>query len=556
MSSGRGRARHGAQRTRCRRRGLARYGWRTFAAAALALLIVPPVLLGANRGAPGRADPRLQLLGDEFVARPLAPTVTALTLAEELAWIRGFRERLAAVPHDEAAGERASERDLLDAAVDRDLLELEVLRPFQRDPGAYVALVAGSVETALDRSNGSSCARLHRAALRLAEVPEVLRAARLNLKNPPRVLTELAIERFAGVLRFYREDVPRLTAGCRSARMQADIAQADTIAVRAVAAFLSYLETDLLPVSRGEPAIGPDACRRLLRSALVAEVAPIETLLAEGARLVETRRAELEALATLVAPGGVRAALDSLASERPLDGDAVAHVRRGVGRVEQFLRTREVVSIPARMDPIASAGAAVGGAALGRLNRWETDLAVAHEGLPGRDLRAVALRGASSRLRRALQESWPGEDWGQYCEQMMLDEGYGGDDPRYRLAGAVRALRHAGRALAALALHAGAMSEDEARRMLEDRCLLNSAEAVRETRWAAADPALMGYTLGAQRLRELQEEARQRLGPRFRTRAFHDAVLRCGASPPGIVRDRLWLELADAAGAKLPGARP
>ena len=540
----------------------------------LALLIVPPALLGAPRGDPKDPDVRLQTLGDEFVARrlaraphaaprggvhagePLARTVTALTLAEDLAWLRDFRDRLAAVPHDEPAGERASARALLDAAVDRELLELEVLRPFQRDPGAYVALVAGSVEAALDRSSGSPCSRLQRAARRLAEVPEVLRAARLNLKDPPRIFTELAIERFAGVLRFYREDVPRLTAGCRSARMQADLAQADTIAVRAVAAFLSYLEEDLLPASRGEPAIGPDACRRLLRGALVAEVAPIETLLAAGTHLVAARRAELEALAPLVAVGGVRAALDSLASERPLDGDAVAHVRRGIGRVEEFLRMREVVSIPARMDPSAGVGAAVGGVELGRLNRWETDLAVAHEGLPGRHLRALALRGAPSPLRRALQETWPGEDWGQYCERMMLDEGYGGDDPRYRLAGAVRALRHAGRALAALALHAGAMSEDEARRMLEDRCLLDPAEAVRETRWAAADPARMGYTLGAQRLRELQEEARRRLGPRFRTRTFHDAVLRCGASPPGIVRDRLWLELTDAAGAKLPGAGP
>jgi uncharacterized protein (DUF885 family) len=212
-------------------------------------------------------------------------------------------------------------------------------------------------------------------------------------------------------------------------------------------------------------------------------------------------------------------------------------------------------------DFAAGGGAVVGeaegaGVTLGRLNRWETDLSVAHQGLPGRYLRAVALRGASSRLRRTLQETWPAEDWGQYCERMMLDQGYGGEDPRYRLAGAARALRHAGRSLASLALHSGAMAPDEARRMLEDRCLLDPGEADREARWAAADPAIMGYTFGAQRLRELQEEARRRLGPRFRARAFHDAVLRCGASPHGIVRDRLWLELADAAGDPPLGAGP
>ena len=66
----------------------------------------------------------------------------------------------------------------------------------------------------------------------------------------------------------------------------------------------------------------------------------------------------------------------------------------------------------------------------------------------------------------------------------------------------------------------------------------------------------MGYSLGAQRLRELQDEARRRLGPRYRTRTFHDAVLRCGASPPGILPDLLWRELAEATGVEPVGAKP
>lgn len=565
MNAGRGGARPRAHHGR---RGSSRRGaWAL--TAALALCVAPTLRIGAACGEP---EDRLQLLGEEFVARrlarppqvasgegahsgtPLAPRVMAPALAAERAWLRGFRDRLAALPPD-AAPERASERALLDAAVERELLELEILRPFQRDPGAYLALVAGSVEAALDQSGGSVCARLQRGARRLVEVPEVLRAARLNLIDPPRALTELAIERCASVLRFYREDVPRLAAGCRSARLQADLAQADTIAVRAIEVFMRYLEEDLLPASGGEPAIGADACRRLLRGALGEDVAPIEALLAEARRTVEARRADLEALAPLVAPGGGRAALDSLASERPGDGDAPSRIQDAAGRVEGFLRGRDIVSLPPRAPPNGR-GAPPFRADLGRLDRWEIDFAVANEGLPGRWLRALALRGASSRLSRTLQETWSGEDWGQYCERMMIDQGYGGDDPRYRLAGAARALRQAGRALAALAIHSRALPPDEVRRMLEERCLFDPARAAQETRWAAAEPARMGYTLGAQRLRELQEEARQRLGARFRLRGFHDAVLRSGASPPGIVRDRLWRELTDAAGVPPPGAGP
>jgi uncharacterized protein (DUF885 family) len=194
-------------------------------------------------------------------------------------------------------------------------------------------------------------------------------------------------------------------------------------------------------------------------------------------------------------------------------------------------------------------------AAGGRAHRWEIDLAVAHEALPGRLLREMPVRGDGPRVDVALADLWPGSDWGELCERILIEEGYGADDPRYRLALAARALRRAGRSHAALGLHSGAMSVEDARRMLEDRCLLAPAEAERAVRSAAADPASMGYTIGAQRWLELRDDARRRLGPRYRTRAFIDAVLRCGVAPCGYVRDRLWHELG-AAGAEPVGARP
>jgi hypothetical protein len=537
--------------------------------------------------------PHAAVRGGAHTAEPLTGTVLATALDAELAWLRQFRDRLAAAPRDAPGSGRADERDLLDAAVERDLVELEILRPYRRDPGAYLTLLADGVEAALERSDGSPCVRLQRAARRLAEAPELLRAARINLTDAPRTLIELAIERCAGVLRFCREDVPRLAAGCRSPRMQADLAQADTVAVRAIEAFRRYLEEDLLAASRADLAIGPAACRRLLAAQLAMEVAPVESVLAGLARLVEARGAELDSLARAAAASGEPDPPDSLAAGDPGDGDALARVARGVERVEGFLAGREIVTLRSRpalrpraarpfRRPTAVALACAGGpgdarrmpawlevrmpvtgrpgdggpAGPARLDDRELDLAVVHEGVPGRVQRALVLRGAPSRLRRALLEGWSGGDWGEYCERMMLDEGYGAEDPRYRVAGAARGLRHAGRALAALALHAGAMSPDEARRMLEERCRLAPGDAAAEVLEAAADPARMGYTIGAQRLRELQDEARRRLGPRYRTRAFNDAVLRCGASPPGFVRERLWRELTEATGDHPVGAKP
>jgi hypothetical protein len=585
---------------------------RVLAAAALPLLLTAL----ARPAAALTSDDRLRALGDEFVARWLerAPheatrlgvhtadgvllPVSRTTLADDAVWLRGFRIRLASIPIAELSSERAVDRDLLAARVERQRLDLEVIRPFERDPGAYLPLVAGSIESVLERPVASPCHRLQLAARRLSRVPEVLRAARINLQNPPRELTEIAIDLYAGLLRFYREAVPMLATGCRDAQLQADLAQADTTAVRAVEDFLLYLREDLLPASRGALAIGPEGCRRLLSTELLEEAVgeragdaaePIDSLLARARRVVEERRAALEA----VAPGDVRAALDSLAAERPEAGALVSYMERRLGSVREFLQQHEIVTMPGRETlgvrearafraPLSLTGLDAAGAweprateawlevtppdsawdegrrqvHLARFDRRNAELAVIHDGLPGRFLRGVALHGRPARLRQALQGAWPAEEWGEYCEQMMVDEGYGAGDPGYRLAVAARALRYAGRSYAALALHSGTMSTDEARAMLEERCLLDPDDAARELRRAAVDPAVMGYTDGARQLLELRDEARRALGPRFRIKVFNDALLRFGASPAGLVRAGVAHELGVDDGGRPVGAKP
>lgn len=542
-----------------------------------------------------RAPHEATRLGDHDQDRVLLP-VTETTLAADLAWLRAFRSRLDSIPTAPLPPDRAVDRALLAARIDRLLLDLEVIRPFERDPGAYVPLVAGSVAAVLEPI-ASPCQRLRLAARRLTQVPEVLRAARINLRDPPRELTEIAIERYAGVLRFYRETVPALAAACKDAPAQADLAQADTTAVRAVEAFLLYLREDLLPASRGRLSIGPEACRRLLRTALLEDARtpspPIDSLLVWARRTVAERRAVLDSLARAGGHHDARELLDARESTPPEARGLTPYVDRQLGNVRQFLVQRGIVTLPERQAlevretlpfrrPLELAGLDAPGpwearelpawlevtppdslweemrrqVHLARFDRWNVELTAIHEGLPGRYLRTVVLRGQPGRLRQALLSTWPGEDWGEYCEDMMVEEGYGVWNPAYRVVAAGRSLRHAGRSLAALALHAGVMSPAEAQAMLKDQCLLDADEAALETRRAAADPDVMGYTPGARLLLELRDEARRVLGPRFQIRVFNDAVLRYGASPAGIVRAGVRRELGVDDGTGSVGAKP
>jgi hypothetical protein len=557
------------------------------------------VLLSASPGDGAPRAPDLAAQVDEFVAwrlkraagaarrpeahagNPLAGTVSPATLDQERAWLRAFRARLDAQgpPPASTSDAASAERALLSAAVRYDSLELEVLKPFARDPAAYLDLIAESVRAALERAPASPCERVRLAILRLGEVPEVLRTARVNLVNPPRLLTERAIARAHSLLGFYRADLPGMVGACRAPRSQATLAEADTLAVRAVGEYLVYLERDLLPNSHGELGIGGEACRRLLSAMLMSEVPPLDSLLLQATREVQARRAELDSLAAQDSGLGTRAVLDSLAATTSWEHEPVAAGRQALERVREFLGTSDFVTMPGKLnlnvrkslatdspdEPALAAcdagegretQAGLGIPPIDRFGRFDLDLALAAQVVPGRLLRELTSRGDEHRLGRVMADAWPGRDWGLYCERSLIDLGYASQDSRYRLVFAARALEQAGRSLVSLGLHAGTLSEAEARQVLAERCLFDSSRVERELRWAASDAGLMGYTIAAQRLLELQEEAWRRLGPRYRTRSFNDAVLRCGVAPCGFVRAQIWHELAVAAGKVPTGAEP
>ncbi len=568
-------------------------------------LPVPMLALLLATGAPataapaGPADGQLERLADEYLdgwlaRRPdlatrfglhrddaLLVPVSQATLAEDAARVRSLQARLAAIPRDRLSSGRALDRDLLAARLARARLDLEALRPFERAPGAYVELVAGSVQSLLERDSASPCSRVRAVAARLELVPEVLRAARINLRDPSRLAIEEAIERFEGTLRLYREALPALAAHCRDERAQADFAEADTTAIRAVEDFLAVLREDLLPHATDDFAAGDQALRGLIAADEHERISP-DSLRAAGELEMDSTRARMVRLAGRITPGGgVPAALDSLRAHAPAETALVATMSSAVAGVRAFLGRHAIVTPPERENlrvreapPFARAADRIALDAPGPWERegaeaglelvpigsgwseerrrehlslfdpWSAAVAAIHEAVPGRYHQALAARRAPSRLRRAVDCAESVHGWADYCEAMMIEQGFGGGDPRYGFAQQAIALRRLGRFIAAIDLHTRQATLEQAAAMLEARCYLSPAEALREARRAALDleHAIAG-TVGRWRLLWLRGELERALGPRFQLRAFHDAFLRLGRVPLRAARAALLREL-------------
>ena len=499
--------------------------------------------------------------------------ITQATVTDDAAWLRAFRERLHAVPARELGFDARLDRALLDARIERELLELEVVQSWRTNPNTYVDLISGPVQSLLQRNFASLSTRMRAAARRLRMVPEVLRAARINLSHPSRLATEVAIAQSAGVLQFYRGTVPALTAASRDPEATADLAEADTAAVRAVESFQTFLREDLLPHADGSFALGRDVYQRKLLADEM-EGAPVESLLARGERSLEETRARMGTLAEMITPGvGVRAVLDQIGADHPDAAHLVPFVAGRLDSIRAFVRTHDLLTVPARehlmvretplyrrslsfasMDspgvwerkateayynvtpPDPNGSARDIDDHLAFFNRAATDIVSIHEALPGHYYQFLALRRVRSPLRQALACGSNVEGWAHYCEQMAIEQGFGGGDPRYEISQLQLAAQRLGRLIVGISLHTRGMSLEEARQVFEERCYMSPVNAAREARRGALDPTYLVYTLGKWRILELREEVRARLGARFRLREFDDALLRAGAVPLPIAR--------------------
>jgi uncharacterized protein (DUF885 family) len=169
-----------------------------------------------------------------------------------------------------------------------------------------------------------------------------------------------------------------------------------------------------------------------------------------------------------------------------------------------------------------------------------------HEVVPGHFVQGRWAERAPTRVQKAFGNYAFTEGWAHYDEQMMLDEGFGQDDPANRLAMLNGALLRNCRFAASVAIHARGASVEQVEKRFVDDCHQAASEAHEQAVRGTFDPGYFAYTLGKLQILALRDEAKKALGPRFSLQRFHDALLSHGAPPVALIHDRVLRDLAAA----------
>jgi uncharacterized protein (DUF885 family) len=131
------------------------------------------------------------------------------------------------------------------------------------------------------------------------------------------------------------------------------------------------------------------------------------------------------------------------------------------------------------------------------------------------------------------------EGWAHYCEQMMLDEGYGGGDLKLRLGQLQDALLRNARYIVGIQMHTGKMTFDDGVQFFIHEGYQTPAGALVETKRGTADPTYLVYTLGKLEILKLRSDYKTKVGAKFTLRDFHDEFMKQGFPPIKVVRRAL-----------------
>src|SRR5579863_4000643 len=188
--------------------------------------------------------------------------------------LHGAEKEFSALPAD-------PDRDLILNYIRATLLDLEQVRTWEKNPDIYSSGVTNSIFVIMSRTFAPPGARLQSVIARERQFPAVFEAARANLKNPPRIYTEIAIEQLPGIVSFFQSDVPEAFKQVKDAKLLGEFKRSNELAMDILKQYQAFLEKDLLARSGGDFRLGADLYRKKLLYEEMVDV-PLEKLLTIG----------------------------------------------------------------------------------------------------------------------------------------------------------------------------------------------------------------------------------------------------------------------------------
>lgn len=463
------------------------------------------------------------------------------------------------------------------------LLALEQIRPWEKNPDQYSSGVTNSIFVIMARTFAPPADRLKSVIAREKQIPAVFQAARQNLKNPPPIYVDVALEQIPGIISFFQKDVPEAFKDVKDQALLAQFQVANQKVMDELKSYGQWMEKDLKPQAHGDFRIGAENYSKKLLYDEDVDI-PLPRLLEIGMANLRLNQQAFKDTAAKVDPNKTpQQILEELEKDHPAPDKLLQTFRDTLGGLKDFLAQHHIVKLPSEVLPIVEETPPFERALtfasmdtpgpfekvakeaffnvtlpeaswkpdqveehMAGFNRGTIISTAVHEVYPGHYTQFLWVPYAPSKVRKLIGCSSNAEGWAHYSEQMMLDEGFGrtpGVDQdhdtaflKLRLGQLQDALLRNARFIVGIQMHTGKMTFDEGVDFFVKEGYQTRSNGMRETKRGTSDPTYLYYTLGKLEILKLREDYKKKMGAGFSLDQFHNELLKQGFPPIKLLR--------------------
>src|SRR5947207_9853620 len=573
---------------------------------ALVLTVIAPVISAAQNN-----DAEFAAVAEEFIkgylnARPLLATrlgfheydgraddFSRLALDAELQRLRRFEDRLRKFEPEELNARNGLDLRILQAAMANELFEFQDVHKFERNPMIYAHCADLNIYIA--RKFAPLEDRVRSLIAIESQIPNILIAGKTNLEAVlPNPHVELAIQIARGSADFLRKDMVTAVDTVKDQELRGNFLDANRRAAAALSDFASWLEKDKLLKSTPNFALGEAKYQRWLTETELVDLPPSKILEIGLAKLKEEQQTFADA-AKIIDPNKSPAEVfKEIQKDHPSADKLIPDIAKNLDQIRSYVTEHKIVGIPpnakARVKETPQYDRATSFASmdtpgpfekkaaeafyyvipveatrtqqqqeqwLTSFNYYTADVTSIHEAYPGHYVQFLRLNASSANKIEKIFGSYAFiEGWAHYCEQMMLDQGFGGPKKppgtveeqkraaKYRMAQASEALLRLCRLCVSVKMHTQGMGVDEATKFFQENCYYEEKPAHDEAMRGTFDYGYLNYSLGKMQIMKLREDYKAQLGDEFSLEQFHNQLLDHGMPPIRLLREILLKDKA------------
>ncbi len=412
------------------------------------------------------------------------------------------------------------------------------------------------------------------------QIPRLLAQAQANMSDEHNFKEEinLAIPAFENMAQYYERQVPLICTKVYKHQLKKKIAYFNPLAVKALRNFSVFLRDKMRKQAKASFAIGREKYRTMLRLQEALTISPEELLTLGITKLREEQQAFAQAAHVINPKLSPQAVFRQIQQEHPAANDLVHFTRQSCEAIRQFVVAKQLVTVPsevrakvvaippfllgatAAMDTPGAFEMPQAGEAyyyitppsarwtpqqqaewLTMFNRYTIEMISIHEAYPGHYVQFLQLKKSKvSKLRKLLGSYAFKEGWAHYTEQMMWEQGFGGQQPvvraKYRMAQLAESLLRLCRLIVSIQQHTHGWSVAKSTQFFIDNAYYAPKLAYEEALRGTYDPGYLSYSLGKIQILSLRETYQKQMGKAFSLRQFHDTLISNGMLPLALLQ--------------------